>query len=136
MFEVWRNRANSNSTKLWPSTLTPKMVFIWLRAISNPDAEIKPEMTGWLRKLARKPKRNRPMVRSMPPDKNAKVIAICQYAWVPAAACSPTAAAVIRETTATGPTANTLLLPKTAYSNNGATLAYNPTSGGRPASKA
>ena len=72
----------------------------------------------------------------MPPDKNASVIATCQYAWVPAAACSPTAAAVMSETTATGPTASTRLLPSTAYKTKGATLAYKPTSGGSPASKA
>ena len=40
------------------------------------------------------------------------------------------------DTTATGPTANTRLLPSTAYNKSGATLAYKPTSGGRPASKA
>ena len=46
------------------------------------------------------------------------------------------AAAVISEATATGPTAKTRLVPKTAYSSKGATLAYSPTSGGKPASKA
>jgi hypothetical protein len=29
------------------------MVFIWLAAISRPEAEIKPEITGWLRKFGR-----------------------------------------------------------------------------------
>ena len=52
---------------------------------------------------------------------------------MPAAACSPTAAAVINDTTATGPTASTRLLPNTAYNSKGATLAYSPTSGGSPA---
>jgi len=42
----------------------------------------------------------------------------------------------LAETGATGPTASTRLLPKTAYSSNGATLAYRPTSGGSPASSA
>ena len=54
------------------------MVFIWLAAMSKPEAEIKPEITGWLKKFARKPRRNKPMSRSMPPDKNASVIATCQ----------------------------------------------------------
>ena len=40
------------------------------------------------------------------------------------------------ETTATGPTASTRLLPSTAYNTKGATLAYKPTSGGSPASRA
>ena len=49
--------------------------------------------------------------------------AALQYAGEPATACSPIAAAVISDTTATGPTASTRLLPKMAYSSNGATLA-------------
>ena len=68
----------SSSTKLWPSTWTPRIVFIWLAAISKPEAEIKPEITGWLKKFARKPRRNKPMSSSMPPDKKASVIATCQ----------------------------------------------------------
>jgi hypothetical protein len=46
------------------------------------------------------------------------------------------AAAVISDTTATGPTANTRLVPKMAYKIKGATLAYKPTSGGKPAKSA
>ena len=72
----------------------------------------------------------------MLPDNNAKVMATCQYACVPAAACSATVAAVIKDTTATGPTAKTRLLPSKAYKSSGATLAYKPTSGGKPASSA
>ena len=56
------------------------MVFNWLSAINKPDAEMNPEMTGWLKKLAKKPKRSKPMINNMPPDKNAKVMATCQYA--------------------------------------------------------
>jgi hypothetical protein len=44
------------------------------------------------------------------------------------------AAAVISDTTATGPTASTRLLPSSAYTSSGATLAYRPACGGRPAS--
>ena len=53
-------------------------VFNWLKAISKPEAEIKPEITGWLKKFAKKPSRNKPMMSNMPPDKNAKVMATCQ----------------------------------------------------------
>ncbi len=48
----------------------------------------------------------------------------------------PMAAAVISETTATGPTASTRLLPKSAYKSRGATLAYKPACGGSPANNA
>ena len=40
------------------------------------------------------------------------------------------------DTTATGPTASTRLVPNRAYKSRGATLAYKPASGGRPASSA
>ena len=97
---------------------------------------MKPEITGWLRKLARKPRRSTPMSSSMAPERNASVMATAQYAGMPATACWPVAAAVMSETTATGPTASTRLVPNTAYSSSGATLAYSPTSGGKPASMA
>lgn len=44
-------KAMSKSTKLWPSAFTPMSVFIWLKAMSKPEAEMKPEMTGWLKKI-------------------------------------------------------------------------------------
>ena len=47
-----------------------------------------------------------------------------------------TAAAVINETTATGPTDKVLLVPNTAYTTSGRILAYSPTCAGNPASKA
>ena len=40
------------------------------------------------------------------------------------------------DTTATGPTASTRLVPSTAYKTSGATLAYRPTWGGNPANAA
>jgi hypothetical protein len=89
------------------------MVFSWPAAISNADAEMKPEITGWLRKLARKPSLNTPISSSTSPESSASVIAALQYAALPMAARSPIAVAVISETTATGPTASTRLLPST-----------------------
>ena len=111
------------SRKLCPSALTPINVLSWLAAIRMPDAEMKPEMTGWLRKLARKPRRSNPMDSSSKPERKASVMATAQYSGVPAGACCPMAAAVMSETTATGPTASTRLVPNTAYSSSGATLA-------------
>ena len=75
---------------------------------------MKPEITGWLRKLARKPRRSRPMAHSIRPDSRASAIAADQYSGEPATACSPMAVAVISETTATGPTASTRLVPNRA----------------------
>ena len=37
-----------------------------------------PEITGWLRKLAKNPRRRTPINSSMAPDKNAKVTAGAQ----------------------------------------------------------
>ena len=136
---VWgscRPSASSRSTRLWPSARTPISVFSWLAVISSADAVMKPEITGWLRKLARKPSRSRPMASSITPDMKASVRAAAQYAGVPAAASWPMAAAVISDVTAAGPTASARLVPNTAYSSSGATLAYRPTSAGRPASSA
>ena len=76
------------------------------------------------------------MTSSMAPDRNAKVIAAPQYEGEPATASSPMAVAVMSETTATGPTASTRLVPKIAYNSKGAMLAYKPTSGGNPANDA
>ena len=58
------------------------------------------------------------------------------YSGEPATAMGNKALAVIKEVTATGPTANTWLLPKKAYANTGHTLAYKPMVGGKPASMA
>ena len=83
-------------------------------AMSNAEAVMKPEVTGWLRKWARKPSRSAPITNSIRPDRKASVIAAVQYAAEPAGARSPMAVAVISETTATGPTASTRLLPSNA----------------------
>ena len=90
------------------------MCLSWLIAIRMPDAVMNPEITGWLRKFARKPSRNTDIAIRTMPDRNASVIAAIRYSGVPEAAIWPTAAAVISDTTATGPTASALLVPNRA----------------------
>ena len=63
------------SVSVWPPAGTPSMYLSWLAAISSPDAVMKPEITGWLRKLATKPSRNRPMAISITPEISASSIA-------------------------------------------------------------
>ena len=83
-------------------------------AISSPEAVMKPEITGWLRKFARKPRRNTPRRSRKTPESSASTMAAPRYSGVPWVATLPAAAAVISETTATGPTARVRLVPKTA----------------------
>ena len=54
-----------------------------------------------------------PMKMSNRPDASARVAAAARYSGVPVPANFPIAAAVISEITATGPTANVRLVPKT-----------------------
>lgn len=75
---------------------------------------MKPEITGWLSRFARKPRRAMPSARRQSPDSAASVIAAARYSGLPGAATRETAAAVINETTATGPTASTRLEPNSA----------------------
>ena len=78
-------------------------------------AVMKPAITGWDRKLARKPSRSTPSSSRITPDRKASVIAAAMYsgdARLPRSC--PTAAAVISDTTATGPTASARLVPKIA----------------------
>ena len=70
--------AATSSTKLWPSALTPSKTLSWLAAINRPEAEIKPEITGWLKKLAKKPRRSTPISSSIAPDIKARVMAMAQ----------------------------------------------------------
>ena len=51
------------------------MCFSWLVAMMIPDAVMNPEITGWLRKLARKPSFSAPIAVSISPDSNASAIA-------------------------------------------------------------
>ena len=75
---------------------------------------MKPETTGWLRKFARKPSRSRPMPSRNKPLSSASTLAAMTYSAVVLSPNPPSAAAVMRETTATGPTDNARLEPKTA----------------------
>jgi hypothetical protein len=68
------------------------------KAMMTPDAVINPETTGW----EIKPSRNRHMSVSIPPQSRARIAAALALSPVPSAATHDTAAAVIRETTATG----------------------------------
>ena len=83
-------------------------------AISSPEAERKPPMTGWLRKLAKKPRRSMPMAVSISPDSSASTSAASTYAALPGVATLVRAAPVIRAMIATGPTASERLVPSMA----------------------
>jgi hypothetical protein len=68
-------RVSRISGRVWPWASMPRMCLNWLTAIRMPDAVMKPAMTGWQRKLARKPSFSRPMVSRMPPESTASVSA-------------------------------------------------------------
>ena len=55
------------------------MCFSCPRAMRIPDALMNPEITGWLRKFARKPSRNTAMITSTAPDSIAKSMAAPTY---------------------------------------------------------
>ena len=102
------------SGRACPWAEMPKICFNWLVAISTPDAVINPAITGCDRKFAKNPRRSTPISVSMTPEIKARVMAAAAYS---AGLCSPrlpTAAAVISDTTATGPTASARLVPKIA----------------------
>ena len=92
----------------------PRMFFNWLAAMIMPVADIKPAITGWDKKFAKKPSRNKPRASKIRPERNANVIAAAMYSEVPATAILLTAATVRSDTTATGPTAKARLVPKIA----------------------
>ena len=91
----------------------PRRCCTWLKAIINAEAVTKPVTTGCDMKFATKPSFRNPNKISKVPDINASVIAAKTY-------CSgakpsvPSAAAVIRDMIATGPTDSTLLEPNKA----------------------
>ena len=92
----------------------PRIFFSWLAAMMMPVAVIKPAITGWDRKFAKKPSRNKPRANKIRPERNANVIAAAMYSEVPGTAILLTAATGKSDTTATGPTAKARLVPKTA----------------------
>ena len=104
----------SVSMMLCPLACRPSRYFSWLTAIRMPVAVTKPETTGWLRKLARKPSRKMPMTTRIRPDRTARMIAAVRYSGVPCSATLPAATAVISDRIATGPTAIVRLVPKIA----------------------
>ena len=55
----------------------------WPAAIWMPEAVMKPEMTGWLRKFARNPSRSSPMATSSSPEIMASAMAAPRYSGVP-----------------------------------------------------
>ena len=80
----------------------------------KPEAVMNPETTGCDRKLARKPKRSKPMASSIRPESSAMAMAVLRYSALPGAATWPTAVAVMSDTTATGPTESVRLVPRRA----------------------
>ena len=78
------------------------------------DAEMKPEITAWDRKFAIHPVRRRPSRNRKIPDRTASRAAAVDQAMSWLAVASASAVAVIREMTATGPTASMRELPKQA----------------------
>ena len=56
----------------------PSSVLSWLAAMMIAEAEMKPEITGWLRKFARKPRRSTPSTSNISPDSNASTRAAVQ----------------------------------------------------------
>lgn len=99
------------------------MCFNWLIAIKIPEAVTNPEITGWLRKLTKKPSRSTPIAIRISPESAASTSAAPIYSGLPGAAKLLSAEAVISAATATGPTAKLALVPKMAYSTSGSMLA-------------
>jgi len=72
---------------------------------------VKPEITGWLRKLISEPRRSTPIVNSIRPLIRASAKARAMKCSLPYSARSPRTLATINETMATGPTAKARLEP-------------------------
>ncbi len=110
----------TSSNRLCPWASMPRMCFSWLAAMMIPDAVMKPAMTGCDRKLATNPSLNRPIASKITPERAASDRAATAYPIVPCSTMLDNAAAVISDTTATGPTASARLVPKMAYRMIGA----------------
>ena len=104
----------SSSIIFWPLDVVPSKCCTWLSPIRIALAVINALITGWDKKLAMKPRRISPNSNKKTPERNARVIAAatsCEGSLIPSFA---RAAAVINESTATGPTESVLLVPKSA----------------------
>ena len=110
----WGSSDSRISSRLSPCVLMPSSGPICPAAICTAAAVMNPETTGWLRKLARKPSRSKPMAIIRIPVSSAMATAAPMCSGVPAAATCAAAAPVIRLATATGPTASAREVPKTA----------------------
>ena len=119
----WLSSAPIRSMTLWPDASTPSICLSWLIAISMPEAVINPEITGWLKKLTKKPSRSTPMAINIRPESAANTNAAPMYSGLPGEAKLLSAEAVISAATATGPTAKLALVPKMAYRTSGSMLA-------------
>ena len=95
-----------------------------------------PAMTGWDKKFTKNPSRKTPMAIKMTPEIKASVTAARAISVDDVRPRFPIAAAVMSETTATGPTAKARDVPKIAYATKGKMDAYRPISAGRPANNA
>ena len=93
-------------------------------------------MTGREKKLARNPTRSKPHSSRTTPESSASCAASTMYRPGPTLGMAESAAAVIREVIAIGPTDCVMLDPNSAYKSGGTMLAYRPTTGGRPATSA
>ena len=107
-------RLPSSAGSVSPLPAMPSRCFTWLSAISSDEAVTKPDTTGWLRKLARNPRRSAPISTSIRPDRKASVSAACSRSAGSTRPRLPTAAAVISDMMATGPTDSAWLLPNSA----------------------
>jgi len=102
-----------------PSSFTPSSGGNWLRPISIAAADVKPLITAWDMKRTMKPSRTKPMASMMTPTKRASRAAKPMYSGEPGSARPEHAVYTIKETTATGPTANWGDDPSSPYTSRG-----------------
>ena len=96
------------------SESTPSSGANWPSAISRAAPVVNPLITGRLRKLERKPSRNRPDRNSTAPAISASWAARVAYSADPAGASPASAEATINAVMAAGPIDCTMLLPNIA----------------------
>ena len=75
---------------------------------------MKPEITGWRQEVGEKAEAEHAQASNTAPERKASTTAAARYSGAAGVASLPIAAAVISETTATGPTASARLVPNTA----------------------